>query len=106
MNHLLLICVACMGAGLGAIILIFNKKRTDHFYQLFQEGTTCENNGDYIGALDVYILLVEESKKMAFKDKLLIQQAEERIKALRTKLEEQRNNLQKPPINPKYTKAG
>jgi hypothetical protein len=56
---------------------------------MFEEGVECENNGNYDDAVDIYNLLLDEYKKVAFRDKQLIEQAEKRLRTLRVKLKEQ-----------------
>lgn len=83
------------GIVMAAAIVFFFRKRRAPFYKMYQEGVQCENNGLFLDAADIYSLLLEECKKTAFRDRELMQQAEERLKTMRSKLEEQSNFSQK-----------
>jgi hypothetical protein len=94
MNHLVQYLLAG-GMATAIFVIYFFRKRRAPFYKMFQEGVQCENNGHYADAADIYALLLDECKKTTFKDKPLMEQAENRLKTMRLKLEEQNSFLQR-----------
>ncbi len=76
-------------AAMTAIVLFIflrNKKRTS-LLGLYHEAVLHENRGDYGGAIEIYELVLEQSRSVSFNDPALIQQIEHRLKTLRAKCE-------------------
>jgi outer membrane protein assembly factor BamD (BamD/ComL family) len=76
-------------AVMTAVVFFFflrNKKRSS-LLGLYHEAIIHENKGDYAGAIEIYELLLEQSRNDSFPDARLLQQIEHRLKTLRSKWE-------------------
>ncbi|WP_153798900.1 hypothetical protein [Foetidibacter luteolus] len=70
---------------LVVVLFLFSYRKDRPVYQLFKEAQHCEDNGEFMAAIEIYELILEQYRQLKFKDGQMIKHVIRKLKQLRTK---------------------